>query len=131
MGFLSPYSERIFALTRIVFGLMFFAHGIQKFGVIPGFDPSQLNAMTTTAGIIEIVAGAMIIVGFYGRYAAFISSGMMAVAYFMVHVGFMGGNPFLPLTNGGEAAVLNAWFFLFLAAHGSGVWSVDAAQGRT
>lgn len=131
--FLSTYKEHIFAVARILIGLMFFMHGLQKFGILHSFS-MELNPMLITAAVIEIVGGAMIVVGLYARWAAFISSGLMAVAYFMVHAS--GGNVFLPLAsnaggNGGESAIFYCWFFLYLAARGAGIWSVDAAQGRS
>jgi putative oxidoreductase len=73
-------------------------------------------------GVIELVAGAMVLVGFFSSIAAFIASGMMAVAYFMFH---QPGGPF-PIMNGGELAVAYCFAFLYIASRGSGVWSVDA-----
>ena len=81
-----------------------------------------MNAMMTVAGIIELVAGLMIMIGLFAGLAAFIASGQMAVAYFMVHQP-MGA---LPIQNGGEAAALFSFIFLYIAARGSGIWSVDS-----
>lgn len=125
--FLGRYSPYIYALLRIVSGFLFLLHGTQKFFGFPpsGKPPMPLNAMMTAAGVIEIVAGLMILFGFFAGIAAFVASGEMAVAYFMVHQP-MGS---LPIQNGGEAAVLFCFIFLFIASRGSGVLSIDSLRG--
>jgi len=128
---LVPHSAKVYAITRIIAGLLFFNHGIAKFGIL-GSPPPEMNPMIYTAAAIEIVGGLLIAVGFFTRWAAFISSGMMAVAYFLIHIIFMGNfaNILFPLLNGGESAILYCWYFLLLASQGPGIWSVDATQNR-
>ena len=122
--FLGRYGTYVYAIFRIVVGFMFMLHGTQKlFGWPPSGQPGgPAEGLMLVAGIIELVCGALVMVGFFASFAAFIASGMMAVAYFMVHQP-MGA---LPLTNKGEAAVLYCFAFLYIAARGSGVWSVDS-----
>ena len=125
---LGKYSPYLYAVVRIVAGLMFAMHGTQKLLGIPGDrPPAALASLMGFGGVIELVGGLMIAVGFFAGYAAFIASGMMAVAFFMAH--FPRG--VLPILNGGELAVLYCFLFLYIAAHGSGVWSVDSIIGRT
>lgn len=127
---LGRYSSYLYALLRIVAGLVYVLHGTQKFF---NFPPSKggampLNGMMMAAGTIELVCGLLILIGLFASIAAFIASGEMAVAYFMVHQP-MGA---LPIQNGGELAALLAFVFLFIAARGSGIWSVDSAfRGAT
>ena len=118
---LGKYSELLYAVTRLVIGLLFACHGAQKlFGVLGG--GSQLsNPMMLAAGVIELAGGLLVALGLWASYAAFIASGQMAVAYFMVHA--PGG--FWPIQNKGELAVLYCFVFLFIASRGSGRWSVD------
>jgi putative oxidoreductase len=122
---LGRYSSYLYALLRIVAGLVFVLHGTQKFFNFPPArgGPMQLSGLMTAAGTIELVCGLLILIGFYASIAAFIASGEMAVAYFIQHQP-MGA---LPIQNGGELAALLAFTFLFIAARGSGVWSVDWA----
>ena len=120
MQFLANYENQSYALFRIVTGFLFVWHGTQKLLNFPAEFPYPLNAMTTAAGGIEIVAGVLVMIGLFTRPAAFISSGTMAVAYWMVH----GAQGFWPLLNGGELAALYCFAFLFIACRGSGIWSV-------
>lgn len=125
--FFGRYSTYFYALLRIVVGLLFMLHGTQKLVGFPAAKaPMQLDGILTAAGIIELVAGAMIMLGLFAGIAAFIACGEMAVAYFMVHqpVG-----P-LPIQNGGELAALYAFVFLYIASRGSGIWSLDSLIGR-
>ena len=121
LKFLGNYQEQAYALLRIVAGLLFLAHGVQKFFNFPTDFPYPLNPMTTAAASIEIAAGALIIVGFLTRPAAFIASGMSAVGYWMVH----GAQGLYPIANGGELIALYCFIFLYIATRGAGVWSVD------
>ena len=124
--FLGKYSPYIYALLRIVAGLMFAMHGSQKIFGAPGTrPPAPLASLAGVAGIIELVAGLMIAIGLFGGYAAFIASGQMAVAFFKAH--FSTAAP-LPITNGGELAVLYCFVFFYMASHGSGTWSVDSLR---
>ncbi|CAA9282806.1 MAG: COG2259: Predicted membrane protein [uncultured Cytophagales bacterium] len=125
--FLGKYAPYLYALLRIVAGLMFAMHGSQKlFGFPGGKDPVPLVSLFGLGGVIELVGGLMIAFGLLASPAAFIASGMMAVAYFMAHA----PQGALPILNGGETAVLYCFLFLYIAARGSGVWSVDAARRR-
>ena len=125
--FLGKYAPYLYALLRIVAGLMFAMHGSQKlFGFPGGKDPVALVSLMGLGGVIELVGGLMIALGLLASPAAFIASGMMAVAYFMAHA----PQGALPILNGGEPAVLYCFLFLYIAARGSGVWSVDAARRR-
>jgi putative oxidoreductase len=119
---LGPYAEAIYAVTRVVIGVLFACHGAQKlFGMFGG--QSQLgNPLMATAGVIELVCGLLVALGLLAGYAAFVASGQMAVAYFMAHAS--GG--FWPIVNKGELAVVYCFVFLYIAAKGAGRFSLDA-----
>lgn len=120
------FTEVTFALMRFMVGVLFACHGAQKlFGVLGGKVMTGTPLMLT-AGIIEFVGGLLIAVGLLTRIAAFLSSGEMAVAYFMSHA----PQGFWPILNGGELAVLYCFVFLFVAAHGGGMYSLDRAFRR-
>jgi putative oxidoreductase len=122
---LGRYSEPLYAIMRLVVGLLFAFHGAQKlFGAFGG--QSQVsNPMMLVAGIIEI-AGVLVAIGFWTSWVAFVASGEMAAAYFMAHA----PNGPWPILNKGELAVLYCFVFLYIAARGSGRWSVDALAGK-
>lgn len=121
---LGPFTESVYALMRIVAGFMFAMHGAQKlFGAFGG-KVQPVASMAGMAGVIELVCGLLIMVGLFAGLAAFLASGEMAAAYFMMHQP-QGG---WPIQNQGELAALYAFVFLFIAARGSGIWSVDAAR---
>lgn len=123
------FSDPLYALLRVVAGLLFMMHGTQKlFGWPGGQETVELASMRGAAGIIELVGGLMILIGLFTSLAAFIASGEMAVAYFMAHL----PQNFWPIENGGELAALYSFLFLYFAARGSGPFSVDAAlrKGR-
>jgi putative oxidoreductase len=127
-GFMRPFGSQTYALMRIIFGLLFMSHGLQKVLGLFGGAPAEAPALVVYgAGGIELVAGALIAAGLFTRWAAFIASGEMAVAYWMAH----GSHAFHPLVNHGETAVLYCFAFLFIAAHGAGIWSVDGGRGKT
>ena len=120
--FLGRHAERIYTLLRVVAGLLFACHGAQKlFGALGGTAMTS-NPMMLAAGIIEFGGGLLIALGFLTSWAAFLASGQMAVAYFMVHA--KGG--FWPIINKGELAVVYCFLFLYIAARGAGPYSVDA-----
>ena len=121
--YLGPYQEQIYAVFRFVAGFLFAFHGAQKLFGLFAAQPMELNALTLAGGIIELVGGIMIAVGLLASWAAFLCSGQMAVAYF----GFHQPQGFWPIQNGGELAALYAFVFLYIAAKGSGRWSVAAA----
>jgi len=131
------YAPQVYALMRLVFGLVFLMYGLQKFGMLGGLDGKGASAPFFSypfgiAGIIEVVAGLLITIGLGTRVAAFVASGEMAFAYFYVHalgmVQIGQGAGWLPVQNGGQAATLFAFGFLYMAARGSGIWSVDAMR---
>ena len=124
MKFLDGYSEQAYALLRIVAGLLFLAHGVQKFFNFPTAFPYPLNPTLYAAAKIEVVAGALIVVGLFTRTAAFIASGMSAVGYWVAH----GSQGLYPIANGGETIALYCFIFLFIATRGAGIWSVDGAK---
>lgn len=121
----ATWSSQLLSLLRIVAGLGILQHGVSKFFGVPPF-PMALSPMLQTAGAIELVGGALILIGLFTRPAAFIVSGMCAVAYFLAHF----PKSFFPAVNGGEAVMLYCFICLYLAAAGGGVWSVDAQRGR-
>ncbi|WP_434391133.1 DoxX family protein [Melittangium boletus] len=127
MGFLTPHTARIYALLRFVTGFMFMFHGLQKvFGMFGGTPPGAPPFIIYGAGLIELVGGILVMIGLFAGPAAFISSGTMAFAFFMGHA--IPKSHILPIVNGGELAALYCFVFLYIAAHGSGIWSVDAAR---
>jgi putative oxidoreductase len=118
---LGKYSDVCYGLMRIVVGLLFACHGAQKlFGLFGGIGASA-NPLITAAGVIEFFGGVLIALGLWAGYAAFITSGEMAVAYFMMHA--PGG--FWPIVNKGELAVLYCFVFLYIASRGSGSLSIE------
>ena len=127
MDFLNKYASQIQGITRIVIGLLFMEHGTGKvlsFPLAAGAAPHAFNIMSFPvgpAGIIELVAGALIVLGCFSRYAAFIASGEMAFAYFLGH--FPHG-PY-PSLNGGGLAIAFCFIFLWLAAAGPGSFAVN------
>ena len=126
MKFLDGFGEQAYALLRIVAGLLFLAHGVQKFFNFPVKFPMELNPMLQAAGAIELIAGGLIVIGLFTRPAAFIASGMSAVGYWVAH-GMQ--SPF-PIANGGETIALYCFLFLFIATRGAGLWSVDGATKK-
>jgi putative oxidoreductase len=123
--FLKPYTPQIYAVLRIVTGLLFLWHGMQKLFDFPapGMEGTP-PFVTFIAGPIELVGGVLVMIGLLTRWAAFLCSGLMAAAYWMAH----GTNALFPLVNGGELAVLYCFVFLFIAAQGPGLWSVDGSR---
>jgi putative oxidoreductase len=127
MGFLLPHAERLYAVLRIMTGFMFMLHGLQKiFGLFGGMPPGVPPFIVYGAGGIELVCGALVLIGLFAAPAAFLASGTMAFAYFVGHV--IPKGTILPIVNQGELAALYCFVFLYISAHGSGIWSVDAAR---
>jgi putative oxidoreductase len=121
------FTPQFFALLRIVGGLLFACHGSQKLlGWPTGGHHPPLLSLFGVSGIIELVGGLLIAVGFLTGIAAFIASGEMAVAFFIMH--FPHGP--IPLLNQGELAAVYCFLWLYVAAHGAGIWSVDGAMRR-
>jgi putative oxidoreductase len=125
------YAPHAQALLRIVSGYLFMMHGVAKLFHVPHvamYDGVTLVSLLGLAGVLELVGGALLIVGLFTRITAFVLAGEMAVAYFMAHASK--GNPLMPMLNEGEPAVLFCFIFLFLAAAGAGAWSIDARRSR-
>lgn len=128
---LEPKIDIAYALLRIVAGLMFAFHGIQKlFGVLSDSQPA-VGSQLWFGGIIELVTGFAIALGLLTRWAALLASGTMAVAYLQFHWKFEFGARFFPAANQGELALLYAFVFLYIACGGAGRWSVDAARSKS
>jgi putative oxidoreductase len=125
-GFLGRLAPQIYALLRIVAGLLFAQHGAQKlFGVLGGQQVS-ITSQFGLAGAIELVGGLMIAAGVFTSLVAFIASGEMAVAYFQAHA----PRGLWPVQNGGELAALYCFIFLYVAARGNGAWSIQGGKRR-
>lgn len=128
MDALNRYAPQMRSVLRIVAALIFVAHGTQK---ILGFPASEMSppafSIFWTAGIIELITGTLLILGLLSRPAAFLASGQMAVAYWMVHAP---QSPF-PVLNHGDAAILFCFVFLYLVFAGPGPWSLDARMRKT
>lgn len=128
--FLGRFEPQLYAILRIVAGFMFMTHGTQKLlGIpaMPGKPAGPLPPLLMVGGVIELVCGLLIMIGLLTSLAAFIASGEMAVAYFMAHFPH---HP-LPVVNQGDPAVLFCFVFLYFAAAGSRIWSVDSLIRRT
>lgn len=121
------WAPRLLGLLRIVTAFLFIQHGSAKLFHVPHvamFDGLQVMSLMGAAGVIELVGGAMLLIGLLTRPVAFILAGEMAVAYFMAHA----PNGPLPLLNGGELAVQWCFLFLYFSAAGAGTWSVDSLR---
>jgi putative oxidoreductase len=126
---LAGYGPQAYAAMRIVIGLLFFCHGLQKvFGLFGGVNgaAAPLLSLFGVAGVIELIAGSLITIGWFTVVAAFIASGEMAAAYFIAHF----PKSFWPIQNGGEEAVFYCFVFLYMATRGAGIWSIDGASKR-
>ena len=123
---LSAWSPQVLSVLRIIAALLFMEHGLMKLFGFPAPQPGvpdPLPPLLLAAACIEVVGGVLLTLGFFTRLAAFICSGQMAVAYFMMH----GSKSFWPALNGGDAAILFCFVFLYLAFAGGGAWSLDRA----
>ena len=127
-SFRAMWSPRLLSVLRIIVGLMFMQHGLSKYFGFPAASPASFHAMSLlgAAGLIEIVAGALVAVGLFARVAAFLASGQMAIGYFMSHA----PRGFFPQANGGEQAIFYCFVFLYIALEGPGPWSIDALRSR-
>lgn len=126
-AFLSGHKDHILGIARILIGINFAIHGAQKLFGFPvefAFADQMPAPLLYTSGGIELVGGLLIALGVMTALAAFVSSGLMAAAYFIAH----GFTAFWPIVNGGELALTYCWFFLFVAAYGPGAFSLDAMR---
>ena len=125
---LSPAQEPVYAAMRIIVGLLFAFHGLQKiFGMLSEFQP-PVGSQLWIGGVIELVAGLLIAFGLLTVWAAFLASGTMAVAYAQFHWKFAFDSSFFPAINKGELAVVYAFVFLFIACKGAGIASLDGMR---
>jgi putative oxidoreductase len=118
------WAPRLLAALRVISALLFLEHGLVKvlgfpFGAAPG--PQALLSFFGIAGLIETAGGILLLIGLFTRPVAFLLAGEMAVGYFMVHA----PQGFYPAVNGGDAAILFCFVFLYLSAAGPGAWSID------
>ena len=125
MKFLKPYADYAYALLRIVTGLMLAFHGVQKlFGFLTDMQP-PVGSQLWIGGVIELLGGLLVAAGFQTRPAAFICSGMMAVAYIQFHWKFQLGAQIFPAINKGELAIMFCLVFFLIAFHGGVKWCLD------
>ncbi len=125
-GFMSGFNAQAYALMRIMTGFLFLWHGSQKLlgFPVPAHEGTPAFILYI-AGPIELIGGALVMIGLFTRYAAFIASGLMAAAYWMAHA----TKALFPLANGGELAAFYCFVFLFISTQGGGLWSVDSVRG--
>ncbi|GHH35428.1 DoxX family protein [Lentzea cavernae] len=123
MEFLEQRREHALALFRIIIGLFFVFHGVQK--ISKGTE--LLSWPGGPMSLIELVGGGLVLIGLWTRWAALISSGAMAYAYFVVHQ----PKGLLPIQNGGELAAVYSWAFLLLVFTGAGAWSIDHLRNKS
>lgn len=124
MAWLSKYQPQLLSILRIVAGLLFLEHGMQKLFHFPPMTmaiPPGALPILTAAAVIELVGGALLVLGIFTRVTAFICSGEMAIGYWLGH--FARGG-FFPAVNGGDAAILFCFAFLFIASAGPGPWAL-------
>lgn len=126
-SFMQPYAAQTYALMRIVTGFLFLWHGTQKLFAVPMAPPQVPAFVIAIAGPIELIGGTLVMIGLFTGWAAFVCSGLMAFAYWMVH----GMQAPLPIQNMGELAALYCFVFLYISARGAGIWSVDAARATS
>lgn len=128
MKFLDNFQEHIYALFRIVSGFLFLWHGSQKLLEFPvAYPHGPLSPLTTTAGVIELLGGSLIMLGLFTRPTAFICSGTMAFAYWIEHHSMQS---VFPIVNHGDLAIMFCFGFLLIAAQGSGIWSIDNSYNK-
>ena len=125
VSFMKAYQEQTYALLRITTGFMFLFHGTQKLLGFPqaSFDPPPY--ILYVAAPIELIGGALIMIGLFTAPIAVLASGLMAAAYWMAH---FSAESYLPIMNGGDAAVMYCFIFLYISTKGSGIWSVDGGK---
>lgn len=126
------WTPRVLSILRIVAGYCLIWHGTSKYFGMPGpaIENLQIFSLMGIAGLIELIAGGLLIIGLFTRGAAFIASGFTAAAYFMGHVATK-GMFFFPVMNSGEAAVLFCFIFFYIFVAGPGPWSIDALRSKS
>jgi putative oxidoreductase len=126
---LTAWAPRVLSVLRIVSALIFMAHGTTKHLGFPASDYSFMgvSSLGGVAGLFELVGGALLAVGLFTRPVAFVLSGVMAAAYFIVHA----PQSFFPVLNGGDAAILYCFVFFYFVFAGGGPWSVDAYRAKS
>ena len=128
MNSLNRFADPVFCITRMIVGLMFASHGGQKiFGFPPGGHGPPEGALMIAGAWIELVCGLLVAFGFLTRLAAFVASGEMAVAFFMMHA----KGSILPIINKGELAVVYCFLFFYIFLYGPGAWSLDVMLRKT
>ncbi len=126
MNPLSKYQDQAYAFMRIVVGFMFSFHGAQIiFGIFSDLPMPAVGSQMWVGGLIELIGGFLVLVGFLTHWAAFLTSGEMAVAYFQFHWKFQMGPQFFPAINKGELAMLYCFVFLYIACRGGVMWCLD------
>ena len=123
------WAPRILSILRIIVALLFIEHGLMKLFAFPGPQPGApdpLPPLLIVAAVIELVGGALLVFGLFSRAVAFVCSGQMAAAYFMAHA----TAGFWPALNGGDAAIMFCFVFLYIAVAGPGIWSLDTLRLR-
>jgi putative oxidoreductase len=115
------WSPQVLSIIRIVAALCFLEHGLEKFFGFPAAGPANMTALLYVQGFLEAIGGLLLLFGVYTRPVAFVLAGNMAVAYFMAHF----PRSFYPAVNGGDAAILYCFIFLYIVFAGGGAWSVD------
>ena len=115
------WSPRLLSILRIVSALIFMAHGTQKILGFPAGASPEMFSLSWIAGMLELFGGALLVLGLFIRPVAFVLSGLMACAYWIAHA----PKSFFPVLNGGDAAILYCFVFLYFVAAGGGVWSLD------
>lgn len=125
MKWLAKYADEAYALMRITTGFMFSCHGAQKIlGILSDFQP-PMGSELWFGGILELIGGLAVMLGYQTRFAAFLCSGEMAVAYFQFHWKLQMGRNFFPAINKGELAALYCFVFLYIATRGGVKWKLD------
>jgi len=127
---LNSWAPRVLSVLRIFAGLELLQHGTGKilgFPVVPAFANTQISSLSGIGGLIELIGGALFILGLFTRPVAFILSGFTAAAYFIAHA----SKSFYPVLNGGELAALYCFVFLYFVFSGPGPWSLDALRNKT
>jgi len=125
---LTSWAPRMLSMLRIVAALIFMVHGTHKILGIPPIEQAPpIASLAGIAGILELFGGALLGIGLFTRPVAFILSGLMAAAYFIAHA----PRSFFPVENGGDAAILYCFVFLYLVFAGPGPWSVDAVRAAS